>query len=55
MLLVLRSLGPDYVVWDKAAEIEFVTPGRSIVQAHYHVSDELLDELRAAAAASKRG
>ncbi len=49
MVLVLRSLGPDYVVWDKAAEIEFVSQGRSTVRATYEVTDELLDELRAAA------
>lgn len=50
MVLVLRSLGPDYVVWDKAAEIEFLRPGRSTVRAHYAVTDDVLDELRAAAA-----
>ncbi|MGB3257689.1 MAG: DUF4442 domain-containing protein [Ornithinimicrobium sp.] len=50
MVLVLRSLGPDYVVWDKAAEIEFVAPGRSTVRASYVVTDELLQELREAAA-----
>ncbi|WP_238335778.1 DUF4442 domain-containing protein [Serinicoccus kebangsaanensis] len=29
MIMVMRNLGPDYVVWDKAAQIEFVSPGRS--------------------------
>ncbi|HET6587454.1 MAG TPA: DUF4442 domain-containing protein, partial [Oleiagrimonas sp.] len=28
MLLVLHQLGRDYYVWDKAASIEFVAPGR---------------------------
>lgn len=50
MVLVLRSLGKDYVVWDKAAEIEFVAPGRSRVRAEFEVTDEILDELRTAAA-----
>ena len=50
MVLVLRSLGKDYVVWDKAAEIEFVAPGRSKVRAEFEVTEEILDELRAAAA-----
>jgi acyl-coenzyme A thioesterase PaaI-like protein len=29
MLMLIRSLGPDYVVWDKAATIRFRRPGRS--------------------------
>lgn len=50
MVMVLRNLGDDYVVWDKAGEIEFVSPGRATVSASFEVSDALLDELRAAAA-----
>lgn len=50
MILVLRNLGPGYVVWDKAAQIEFVSPGRSSVTATFDLTDEVLDELRAAAA-----
>lgn len=50
MILVMRALGPDYVVWDKAAEIEFVKPGRGTLHCRFEVSDALLDELRAAAA-----
>jgi acyl-coenzyme A thioesterase PaaI-like protein len=47
MFLVLRSLGErDYIVWDKAAEIEFVAPGRSAVTAEFVVTDEALAELR---------
>ena len=50
MLMILRNLGPGYVVWDKAAEIEFVAPGRSSVTATFELTEEVLDELRAAAA-----
>ncbi|WP_307781360.1 DUF4442 domain-containing protein [Agilicoccus flavus] len=50
MILVLHGLGPDYVVWDKAAEIEFVAPGRSTLHCDFEVTDALLDELREAAA-----
>ena len=28
MILVKECLGREYLVWDKAAEIEFVAPGR---------------------------
>ena len=48
MILVMRSLGNDYIVWDKAAEIEFVKPGRGTVHAQFAVTDALLDEIRTA-------
>ena len=28
MLMLMENLGRDYVVWDKAAHIEFVSPGK---------------------------
>ena len=49
MIMVLRNLGPDYVVWDKAAEIEFVAPGRTSATATFELTEEVLDELREAA------
>lgn len=50
MILLMESLGRDYVVWDKAAEIEFVAPGRGDVIAEFRLDDSVLDELRAASA-----
>ena len=50
MIMVMECLGPDYIVWDKAAKIEFISPGRGDVYAQFQVHDQDLDELRAAAA-----
>jgi acyl-coenzyme A thioesterase PaaI-like protein len=50
MLLTLNALGPDYIVWDKAGEIEFVKPGRGTVVARFRLDDGTLDEIRAATA-----
>src|SRR5690349_19095221 len=50
MIMVLECLGRDYIVWDKAGEIEFVAPGREDVFAEFVVTEALLDELRAATA-----
>jgi len=50
MVLTLQCLGRDYIVWDKAADIEFVTPGREDVFAEFHIEDAMLDEIRAATA-----
>ena len=50
MLLVMHNLGRDYIVWDKAGEIEFVNPGRGTVAAEFHLDTEVLDALRQATA-----
>lgn len=50
MLILLRRLGDDYIVWDRAAEIRFLAPGRTDVVAEFEVTEEVLDELRAEAA-----
>ena len=50
MLLAMHALGPDYIVWDKAGEIEFVKPGKGTVEAVFRLDESVLDELRAATA-----
>ncbi|MCH8498955.1 MAG: DUF4442 domain-containing protein [Marinobacter sp.] len=50
MLLLMRRLGNDYVVWDKAASIDFVRPGRGTVTAHFELTDARLAEIRDATA-----
>lgn len=54
MMLAMHRLGPDYVVWDKAAEIEFVTPGRSDVYARFELDDATVEAMRAEAADGQR-
>ena len=54
MIMILRNLGSDYVVWDKAAEIQFVKPGRGLVTAEFRLEDAMLDELRNAAAGNEK-
>ena len=46
----MHALGPDYIVWDKAGEIEFVKPGKGTVEVLFRLDDAVLDELRAATA-----
>lgn len=50
MVLVRQCLGREYVVWDKAAEIEFVAPGREDVHAEFRIDEAMLDDLRTATA-----
>jgi acyl-coenzyme A thioesterase PaaI-like protein len=49
VFILLRNLGPFYVVWNKSAAIEFLRPGRGRVTATFHVPREKIAEIRAAA------
>ena len=51
MLLIMHAIGSDYFVWDKAATIEFVKPGRGDVFAEFHLADADLNALVEEAAA----
>ncbi|HEU0013195.1 MAG TPA: DUF4442 domain-containing protein [Longimicrobium sp.] len=51
MIMLIQTLGRDYVVWDKAASIRFRKPGRGTLHAHFRLTDEELDAIRAEAAA----
>jgi len=48
MIMTMQNLGRDYVVWDKAAEIDFVAPGREDVFAEFRLDPAVLDTMRAA-------
>lgn len=47
MLMLIKNLGNDYIVWDKAATINFRKPGKGKVTAHFHLKEEHLEEIRA--------
>jgi acyl-coenzyme A thioesterase PaaI-like protein len=49
MLALADALGRGYIVWDKAATIRFRRPGRGTVRATFHLPQERIDEIRAAA------
>ena len=46
VLILMRALGPEYIVWDKAASIRFLQPGRGILTATFHISQETIAEIR---------
>jgi len=54
VLILMRELGPGYVVWDKAATIRFVRPGRGVVRAAFEIPPERVEEIRRAADADGR-
>src|SRR3989338_7910705 len=46
MLMLIENLGPDYVVWDKAATIHFKRPGRGAVSANFRLSQNQIEEIK---------
>ncbi|ASK34646.1 tetrameric acyl-CoA thioesterase [Alcanivorax sp. N3-2A] len=50
MLMLINNLGGDYIVWDKSARIDFVSPGKGRVFAEFELTDAMLNEVRAATA-----
>ncbi|HKI04570.1 MAG TPA: DUF4442 domain-containing protein [Thermoanaerobaculia bacterium] len=54
MLILLDALGSGYVVWDKSAAIRFRRPGRGLVKATFHIPQEKIDGIRAAADAADK-
>lgn len=53
MLLLIYKLGPSYVVWDKAASINFISPGQGRVKAVMRISNEEVETIRTLASDNK--
>jgi acyl-coenzyme A thioesterase PaaI-like protein len=47
MVMLIRNLGSEYVVWDKSATIRFRKPGRSTLYARFVLTAQELDAIRA--------
>lgn len=50
MTLLRRVLGDEFTVWDKAAAIEFVEPGRETLYAEFDLEESETDAIRDALA-----
>jgi acyl-coenzyme A thioesterase PaaI-like protein len=48
MILLMRRLGPGYVVWDQSAAIDFVKPGRGTVHATVRIAEVEISNIREA-------
>jgi acyl-coenzyme A thioesterase PaaI-like protein len=45
MLMLMEQLGPNYIVWDKSASIDFKRPGRGKVYAKFLLDKETVDKI----------
>lgn len=50
MILLAHRLGPDYVVWDKEAHIDFRRPGLGTMYACIRITDDEVEAIRSATA-----
>lgn len=46
MFILIINLGKDYIVWDKAAKIDFIRPGKGTVYAEFNLSTEEIASIR---------
>lgn len=46
MLMLIKNLGKEYIVWDKAATINFRKPGKGTVHAEFQITDDHLNEIK---------
>ena len=46
MLLFIKILGDDYIVWDKEASIKFKKPGNKTLYAEFNIDDEEVNYIK---------
>lgn len=46
MYLLLNCLGSQFVVWDQAAKIEFLKPGKTHLTAEFRIDESLLRQIK---------
>jgi hypothetical protein len=46
MVMLIKNLGKNYVVWDKSASIRFKKPGRETLFAEFKINETDLDEIK---------
>lgn len=54
VIMLIKNLGDDYIVWDKAALIEFLKPGKGKLHVIFKFSDEEIDAIRNLADANQK-
>ena len=46
MLMLIKNLGRDYIVWDKAAAIQFIKPGKTTLSAVFVLKEDELNMIK---------
>jgi len=54
MLILMKQLGKDYVVWDKSAKIDFKKPGKGKLTAHFNITQKQVKDIKEQADKQKK-
>jgi hypothetical protein len=54
MVMLIKVLGRDYIIWDKAATVRFRKPARTTLYGRFLLSPEEIDGIRAGTAGGER-
>ncbi len=54
MFILMEKLGPNYIVWDRTASIEFIRPGTGRVSARFFIPDDEVQAIREIVAREKK-
>ena len=46
MMMLINNLGKRYIVWDKAAHISFIKPGRTTVHAVFKLTEQQISAIK---------
>lgn len=46
VLMLMKHLGPEYIVWDKSANIRYKKPALGTVFAHFELTPERISEIK---------
>jgi acyl-coenzyme A thioesterase PaaI-like protein len=46
MFILIINLGDEYIVWDKAATIDFIKPGKGTVFAEFEIKIDQINEIK---------
>ena len=46
MFILIHYFGSDYIIWDKSAQINFVSPGKGTVRATFSISKQQFQDIQ---------
>jgi len=46
MMMLINNLGRDYIVWDKAAKIDFLKPGRGTLTVTFSMTENDIQDIK---------
>lgn len=45
MVMFMKILGSEYIIWDKSAVIDFRRPGRDVLEAEFKIDESMVEDI----------